>query len=166
MSRLFLAVWPPPEIQAVLEELPKPTIPGLRWVDPTNWHVTLRFLGEADPDAVADRLERAELPKARAALGPKVAQLGRGHLVVPVGGLERLAASVRDATAGPARQPDGRPFTGHVTLARLKSGSIEIAALFEVAIAAGFDVCEVALVESFPLADGARYSTLRSWPTV
>jgi len=166
MSRLFLAVWPPPEVHALLEGLPRPAIPGLRWVDPTNWHVTLRFLGEADPDAVADRLERAELPAARAVLGPKVALLGRGHLVVPVGGLERLAASVFDETAELGRQPDGRPFTGHLTLAHLKSGSIDLSAVLEVAIDTCFDVCEVALVESATLADGARYSTLRSWPTV
>ena len=36
--------------------LPRAEEPGVRWVDPTTWHVTLRFLGEAEVDDVVRAL--------------------------------------------------------------------------------------------------------------
>lgn len=59
--RLFTALWPPPEavtaLAAATTGADEPA--GWRAVDPTSWHVTLAFHGEADPGVLARRLERA-----------------------------------------------------------------------------------------------------------
>jgi len=75
--RLFIAVWPPPEVVDVLRTLERPTIPGLRWTTPDQWHVTLRFIGDADPPDVGP------LPTidAEVTLGPATARLGRRILM-------------------------------------------------------------------------------------
>ena len=45
MPRLFIAVWPPPDVVEQVAALPRPPVAGLRWTEPEQWHVTLRFLG-------------------------------------------------------------------------------------------------------------------------
>ena len=67
-------------------------------------------------------LAGATLPTATAVLGPAVRRLGPSALVVPVAGLDGLAAAVGDATAGVGLPPGPRSFTGHLTLARLRPG--------------------------------------------
>ena len=93
-------MWPPAEVVAAVAPLGR--------VAPERLHVTLRFLG-------ADRFEGwpAVLPGAVAQLGSVTATFGRTVLHVPVAGLEALAAAV----AGP---DPGRPFVGHLTLARAR----------------------------------------------
>lgn len=121
--RLFVAVRPPAEVVDALRALPRPPRRGLRWTSPSQWHVTLRFLGEVDdPAGVASAV--ATVPH-RTRAGRPVAQLGsetawfagRRVLQVPVAGLDDLAAGVAGATA--SFGPEGGPaFTGHLTLAR------------------------------------------------
>ena len=74
MARLFVAAWPPSELTADLTGLPRKNRPGIKWVEPENWHVTLRFLGDADPDEVTRRLDEVEFgdPKVLMAGVPQV----------------------------------------------------------------------------------------------
>ena len=58
-------------------------------------------------------------PRAAAALGPRVSRLGRDVVCLPVTGLDELAAAVAAASDG-LGEPPGRPFVGHLTLARLR----------------------------------------------
>src|SRR5919197_6770602 len=51
MPRLFTAVEVPPEIGVALASL-RGGLPGARWIDPENYHLTLRFIGDID-DALA-----------------------------------------------------------------------------------------------------------------
>jgi RNA 2',3'-cyclic 3'-phosphodiesterase len=48
-ARLFVALLPPPPVQAELAALAAP-VPGVRWTPAENIHLTLRFLGETDPE--------------------------------------------------------------------------------------------------------------------
>jgi 2'-5' RNA ligase len=55
--RCFVAVPTPPALRDVLATAiagwrGEPGAPNLRWTDPEGWHVTLAFLGAADPAAV------------------------------------------------------------------------------------------------------------------
>ena len=50
MTRLFVALWPPDEVREELRQLHRKDQRGVRFVPEDNWHVTLRFLGEADVD--------------------------------------------------------------------------------------------------------------------
>lgn len=174
MTRLFVAAWPPPAAAAVLSRLPALDEPGVRRVPAGSWHVTVRFLGEADAGTVIERLGGAELPAAVARLGPRVVALGGRQLVVPVAGVDRLAAAVRTATAG-LGEPDRHRFTGHLTVAHRRPGVASRLAGVPVAGAAvgggagesmvEFEVVEVALVASELRQQGARYETVATFPT-
>ncbi|MBN2624826.1 MAG: hypothetical protein JXA83_15715 [Acidimicrobiales bacterium] len=158
--RLFVAVHPPRDVEDVLAALHRPPRDGVRWTGPPDWHVTLRFLGEVDdPVPVADALDVADLAPCQAVLGPAVAVLGRGLLVVPVTGVDVLAAAVVGATAHVGAPPDPRPFRGHVTLARARRG--RVGGLAGEAVAARFPVTEVRLVRSnLGQGSGPRYEVL------
>lgn len=135
---------------------------GVRFVRPESWHVTLRFLGEADPDEVTDALDRATLSPARARLGPAVDIVSERALVIPVQGLESLARTVEEHTAQIGKPP-GKRFVGHLTVARVKSHVPMPRALGSL-VSAEFDVDEIALVQSRLDPGGARYETIETWP--
>ncbi|MFS8099657.1 hypothetical protein LFM09_21255, partial [Lentzea alba] len=118
--RLSVAIWPPPEIVAVLGALPR--TPDVQWSAPEQWLVKVRPLGTVPerlvPDlveALTDELDGA--PAARCRLGPKTRPLG-GWLGVPVSGLDDLAAAVFDATAPIVPVTHPQPFHADVIIAR------------------------------------------------
>ena len=160
-ERLFVAAWPDAATAALLGDMPRPDQPGVRWVRPEHWHVTLRFLGECDRDAVVERLSTAAPPTARAVLGPAVDRLGP-QVVVPVGGVDALAAAVHRATAD-IGQRSRRHFRGHLTLARTRRGATSTVVGHPVSGA--FDVREIVLVRSELGATGSRYTTIAVYPT-
>ena len=127
--------------------MPRPAVDGLRWTKPERLHVTLRFLGQCDEAEVRDALAPAYLPAAAAKLGPRVERLGRGVLMVPVQGLDELAAAVETAIAPLGLPPPGRPFTGHLTVARFKRNPPPGR---QPALKASFPVTEIALVRTEP----------------
>ncbi len=47
MPRLFVGIEIPKPVAAELEAL-KVEMPGLRWSDPANYHITLAFIGEVE----------------------------------------------------------------------------------------------------------------------
>lgn len=48
-ARLFVALVPPPTVQAEVATLATP-LPGVRWTPAENIHLTLRFIGETMPE--------------------------------------------------------------------------------------------------------------------
>ena len=64
MPRLFTALEIPAPIAFSLSLL-RGGLPGARWIDPENYHITLRFIGDIDQrtaDEVAGALERVDRP--------------------------------------------------------------------------------------------------------
>ena len=57
MPRLFTALEIPSSIAFQLSLL-RGGLPGARWIDPENYHITLRFIGDIDP-RTADEVGRA-----------------------------------------------------------------------------------------------------------
>jgi 2'-5' RNA ligase len=161
MARLFVAVWPPEDVVDELCALHRKDRRGVRFVAPENWHVTLRFLGDANPDEAAAALDQLSAAPARARLGPAVDVLGERALVIPVAGLDELAGAVGRLTAAIGR-PERRRFVGHLTIARLKAPPWMPPTLGSL-VSAEFDVREVALVQSRLERDGARYETVQTW---
>ncbi|MDQ4097048.1 MAG: RNA 2',3'-cyclic phosphodiesterase, partial [Actinomycetota bacterium] len=124
MPRLFVAVWPPPDVVERVAAVPRPSLPGLRWTDPAQWHVTLRFLGRVhDAAPVEEALADVVAAPVEAVVGPEVGRFGQRVLHVPVGGLGDLAAAVASATAALGEPPEDRAFSGHLTLARVRRGA-------------------------------------------
>lgn len=160
MMRLFVAVWPPDEVLDAVGSLRREG--RARWTRREQWHVTLRFLGEADPAEATAALASLRAPAAEAVLGPAVRRLGRGVVQVPVAGLDDLAAAVTEATAGLGGEPEGRRFRGHLTLARV-DGKVPAGVLGQ-PISARFPVDEVCLVASHLGPGPARYETLHRTP--
>jgi 2'-5' RNA ligase len=81
-------------------------------------------------------------------------------VVVPVRGLDAVAAAVVAATAGVGEPPDPRPFTGHVTIARLRLRHRPACRVAGQPIADRFPVDELHLVRSELHPHGARYATV------
>jgi len=163
MARLFVAVWPPDELAADLTGLPRKNRPGIKWVEPHNWHVTLRFFGEADPDEVARRLDDVEFSPTPVRYGPAIDVFMERVIMVPARGLDDLAAAVNSATADLGTDPPRARFSGHLTLARLRPRA-RIPAVIGALIGAEQLVREFALVESRLRPDGPEYETVASWP--
>jgi RNA 2',3'-cyclic 3'-phosphodiesterase len=156
VARLFVAVWPPLDVVEQLAALPRYPLAGARWTTEKQWHVTLRFLGACDERAAVAALDRVDVAPCTAVLGPGPRRLGRDVLVVPVAGLDTLAAAVGAATDG-LGAGDRFPYRGHLTLARAGKGSLP---RLEAPVAASWVVDRVALVGSELHPAGARYTTV------
>ncbi len=137
--RCFVAIELPAEarqcIGGLVAGLREAEVRGLRPVNPEAVHLTLKFLGDvpaSQVDAVAAALEGA----AAAAHPFELALRGLGGfpdlrrprvLWVGVGGdleaLQRLYEALEAALAPLGFPPEGRAFTPHLTLARLRDGT-------------------------------------------
>ena len=164
-----MAVWPPDDLVAGVASTVAALRAGapeeakaLRWTGPEQWHVTLRFVGEADEDAAGAAFRAAAgtagFGPATAVAGPATGRFGRRVLHLPVAGLEGLAGAVVAATAGVGEPPDDRPFAGHLTLARARDRrGADLRPFCGAALAGRWAVREVTLVASRPGRGGARY---------
>jgi 2'-5' RNA ligase len=167
--RLFVAVWPPAEVLDLVDRLPRPEHPAVRWAPRDRWHVTLRFLGEVD-EGELPALEQGLAATAtdhsgrRVAMGPVTARLGRTVLIVPVTGLDDLGRAVTVATAGYGAPPEDRAFTAHLTLARSRARATIPSTLAGQPVAAAWDATEIALVRSRLGGGGPTYETLARLP--
>lgn len=161
MTRLFVAVWPDTATIERLRSLPRSDTADVRWVPEANWHVTLRFIGDADVDRTVELLRGLDVRPSRALLGPTVERLDGRQIVVPVAGVDQIAAAV-DAATAPVGETTGRPFRGHLTIARSKRSTA--ASVIGTAIHVALDVREIALVASDLLPSGAVYTTVATFP--
>jgi 2'-5' RNA ligase len=172
--RLFVAAWPDDETRRRLGglELELGESKGLRFVGPSRWHVTLRFVGEVD-EATVGPLSEALVACAAAFGGPVECRLGPGTgwftgvrvLQLPASGLDGLAEAIRAATVPVVPEPaaGAAPFNGHLTLARSKGRRLSVAALGEMSglpFEAAFAVPHVDLVASEPSPQGHVYTTV------
>jgi 2'-5' RNA ligase len=152
-----------------LAALDRPPDPAVRWSRPEAWHVTVRFLGGVAPDDVASVAGALgalrSVPAPTAELGPATRRLGRSVLMVPVAGVDGVAAAVDDALASVGIRPAERPFTGHLTVARARGRAALPRGLAGAAVAGRWLVDEVTLVEStLQGARGSRYTVLERVP--
>lgn len=166
--RLFVAVWPPAEVQDLIAGIERPPVDGLRWTTADQWHVTLRFLGDCDEARARSAFARITAAAASAAMGPVTGRFGRRILHVPVAGLDRVAAATAAATGHVGVPAGERDFDGHLTLARVRDTRrrppVDLAPLTGWPLAATWPVTEIALVRSVLGPGGARYDTLATRP--
>jgi RNA 2',3'-cyclic 3'-phosphodiesterase len=130
MPRLFTALQIPAEVGSSLSML-RGGLPGARWVDPENYHVTLRFIGDID-DALAREIAYELARVKRRGFELRVDGLssfgGRKPRAViasvpPIAPLIELQAEHERLLQRVGLDPEGRKFTPHVTLARLRESS-------------------------------------------
>ena len=130
MPRLFTALEIPAEVGSSLSML-RGGLPGARWVDPENYHVTLRFIGDID-DALAReiayelaRVKRRGFELRLDGLSSFGGRKPRAVIasVSPIAPLLELQAEHERLLQRVGLDPEGRKFTPHVTLARLRESS-------------------------------------------
>lgn len=132
MPRLFTALEIPRNAAMSLSLL-RGGLPGARWIDVENYHITLRFIGDVDgrtADEVVDRLDRIdrqEFPLGLTGIGSfgskKPHSIWAG--VSPSGELNALQAEIERICQRIGLAPDPRKFMPHVTLARLKASRLD-----------------------------------------
>jgi 2'-5' RNA ligase len=130
MIRLFVGVGFPEDIRLRLAALCA-GVPGAKWVESDNFHLSLRFIGEVD-EGVADDIHDALAGVRSRRL--EISLVGVGHFATSGVvrtlwiGVERnpelmaLQARIESAVVRAGLAPEQRRFLPHVTLARLKEG--------------------------------------------
>jgi RNA 2',3'-cyclic 3'-phosphodiesterase len=185
--RLFVAIVPPPDVVAELDERTAalhPAWPGVRWTSPASWHVTLAFLGEVAEQVrpgLHTRLERAARRHAAQDLAvrgggafprPRRATAVWAGLQADHAALSALAASVAAGArrAGAPPPDEGRRYQPHLTLAYLREPT-DVSALVEqlaTLTGTGWTASSIELIRSrLPGPEPGRrpsYETLATWP--
>jgi len=182
--RCFIAVELPEEIKAALSRLQAQLKSGaqfpVKWVDPYSIHLTLKFLGNVNADMTSQITEAMkEGAQGVSPLHLEIKDLGvfpnlRRVQVVWVGvsgDLDKLRQLQRDIESALARlgfAPEGRAFTPHLTLARVREraspderqrlGELIAGTKFEAENA--FPVEAVSLMRSQLTREGAIYSKI------
>jgi 2'-5' RNA ligase len=136
MTRTFIALELDESLQRYLGEIIRrmaQELPGLRWVDPAGIHLTLAFLGELNDQQLAEATRAAELsaqsiPSFEYRLShpgifgsprqPRVIWIG---VEEPSGNLQLLHHQLNLELAQCEFEIDSRPFSPHLTLARIKA---------------------------------------------
>lgn len=176
MPRLFVAIDLPSAIRERLALLCC-GLPGARWVEPEQMHLTLRFIGDVD-GAVMNRVREA-LAEVRAdAFAMGLEGIGffppRGNpRVVWVGvrkcePLLRLHHRVESVLVRSGLEPEERKYAPHITLARLKNTPVSRAggylAQHGMFATEDFPVREFLLYSSVLNSRGARHYIEEGYP--
>jgi 2'-5' RNA ligase len=130
MPRLFTGIEIPPPIARGLSML-RGGVPGARWIDPANYHMTLRYIGDIDGatardvmqilggvrrrsfDLVLNRLDQFGGRKPRAVFAG----------ASPTPALTELQAEIERLLQRIGLPPEQRKYSPHVTLARLSDST-------------------------------------------
>jgi len=127
MPRLFTGIEIPAAIGERLSFL-RGGLPGARWIDRDNYHLTLRFVGDVDMD-VAEEIAAALTRIRRPGFMLRIAGIGalgtrKPHAIVartePSTELADLRGEHERIIQRIGLAPETRKFTPHVTLARLR----------------------------------------------
>lgn len=175
MPRLFTALEIPAEVASALT-LHRGGLNGARWIDPADYHITLRFLGDVDRrtaneadamladiggypfEVTLDGLgsfggDKPRAVFARVQPSPKLVELQ--------GDLERIARRLR-------LPPESRKFVPHVTLARLRDSSpLDVAdylSLHPIVRPISFTTRRLALMSSRDSVGGGPYVLEAAYP--
>ncbi|GHF76371.1 2'-5' RNA ligase [Amycolatopsis bartoniae] len=159
---LFSALLPPSRVVESLrthldplrEEVPEP-----RWAPPAQWHITLGFYGEDDPEARVEWLGKALAGRS----APTLRLQGAGtfsrvlYLGVYSEGLTELAAA--------AGAEEERPYLPHLTVART-AGDVpaELPRRLSGFVSEPWTAVEAVLMRSDRTGEGTRYSVVARFP--
>jgi len=137
MPRLFTAIEIPRSIAERLTVL-RSGLSGARWIDPENYHLTLRFAGDVDGATARDftnALGEIAVPPFELKLNG-LGSFGGNRPRAIFADLEPSLAlgALQRATERAAREaglpPEGRNFKPHVTLARLRGARPDAVATY------------------------------------
>ncbi len=177
MPRLFTALEIPRDASLSLSLL-RGGLPGARWIDTENYHITLRFIGDVEghvADEVANALDRVRRPTFSVTLsGVGVFGSKKPHSVYagvsPSSELTALQGEIERICQRLGLPPDPRKFVPHVTLARLRNTSpIDLAQYLSSRgnfAAMPFKVARFVLMSARESVGGGPYVVEEAWPLV
>ena len=175
MLRLFVGIGFPPELKLRLSLLCS-GVPGAKWVDPGNLHLTLRFIGEIGEDSAMDVDDALSRVRAR----PFALQIaGTGVFggdsprslwagVERNGELVALRDKIEQALIRAGLPPEPRKFSPHVTLARIRNPPLDKLGAFLSAHAQfraePLKVAQFSLIASLQTKAGSVYEEQADYP--
>ena len=130
MPRLFTGLEIPRHVADSLSMM-RGGLPGARWIDPENYHLTLRFIGDIDDALARDiagllgRVQRRRFELRLDGLSSFGGRKPRAVVasVTAVAPLLELQAEQERLLQRLGLEPEGRKYIPHVTLARLRETS-------------------------------------------
>jgi 2'-5' RNA ligase len=137
MPRLFSAIEIPRSIAERLTTL-RSGLSGARWIDPENYHLTLRFIGDVDGATARDftnALGGIDVPPFELRLRGLGSFGGNKPRAIfadlaPSESLDSLRRANERAAREAGLPPEGRNFKPHVTLARLRGARADAVAAY------------------------------------
>ena len=175
MPRLFTALEIPRDAALSLSLL-RGGLPGARWIDVENYHLTLRFIGDVEghiADEVANALDRVRRPAFTLTLagvgafgGKKPHSIWAGTSASP--DMYALQAEIERICQRLGLPADPRKFTPHATLARLRNtSSVDVANYLSARgnfATLPFKVGRFVLMSSRDSVGGGPYVIEETWP--
>ena len=130
MPRIFTAIEIPADVAQMLTFL-RGGLPGARWIDAENYHLTLRFIGDIDVTvaqdvaSLLDRVNRSAFELRLEGVSSFGGRKPRAVVanVAPSSSLMELQAEHERLMQRVGLEPEGRKYTPHVMLARLRNSS-------------------------------------------
>ncbi len=175
MPRLFTALEIPRDAALSLSLL-RGGLPGARWVDVENYHMTLRFIGDVEghvADEIANALDRVRRPSFSLTLSGVGAFGSRKPHSVYAGAvaspdLYALQGEIDRICLRLGIDHDQKKFVPHVTLARLRNSSpIDVAHYLSARgnfSTAPFRIGRFVLMSSRDSVGGGPYVIEEAWP--
>jgi len=177
MPRLFTGLEIPRHIGQSLAMM-RGGLPGARWIDPQNYHLTLRFIGDIDDALARDiagllgRVQRRPFELRLDGLNSFGGRKPRAVVAAatPIAPLLELQAEHERLLQRLGLEPEGRKYIPHVTLARLRESSSRQVADYLTARAhyrsSAFDVSRFVLFSSRSSVGGGPYVVEAAYPLV
>jgi 2'-5' RNA ligase len=125
--RVFVGIRVPAELAGLVADFGRANFqhaPGIRWSDPNDLHITLKFLGAVQPavlEDVGNSLAKIRMRPFKVSLAGAGFFEAAGVLFVDVlrtAELHSLQESVERAMIGSGMARDERPYRPHITVAR------------------------------------------------
>ena len=180
--RLFVGIALSPDSASALAKVRERFEPAagadLRWSAPEGWHITLQFLGQVSDERAASVLEQlrtihsASVPIRIDGLGffERAGIFWAGIVLTP--DLLALQQFVTAAMRNCGFVPENRPYSPHITLARVggHAGRRALASFQKrvdknkVQVQSAFLAEEFLLYESLPGPEGSRYEVRARFP--
>lgn len=175
MPRLFTALEIPAEVASALT-LHRGGLVGARWIEPADYHITLRFVGDVDRrmahdvDSFLGDLQTQPIGITLDALGSFGGDRPRAVFAraQPSRQLTELQTDIERLMRRLGLPPEARKFVPHVTLARLRDTSpVEVAqylALHPIVRPISFTARRFALMSSRDSIGGGPYVLEAAYP--
>jgi len=176
MPRLFTGLKIPQSLATQLTFL-QSGLAGVKWIDPEDFHITLRFFGDVEnhiAQDITDNLGHLSFEPFTLNLGPLGVFGGKQPRMIWAGiednaQLTALHKAHEQLAQRLGFKPEGRKFTPHITLARGRGASTQAVSHYlsshDLIASTPFDIDEFSLYSAKDSTGGGPYISEAIYPT-